>query len=356
MIKSILLALSLLITPATAGNYFTQSMLSSVSPAGLQVVQPTTCPKNNTITNSTYKYFVLSGCHPSNLTTMASYTWTGGYVMADLLEMRDPYTHAHNPNSAVPPVTVSGQECFVVPTTIPNAMAVSQSMWAYTLGAPTSNSDGMGYQDLAGSLPVYTWAYFNANAASMCSAGSGVLAGKLIAQDIVVEPETRVVDVAVPTGCVMPDYEPHDGRTDAQTTTEVTAEAGIAVYYGGCFELYTNPLNGSDATYDGWDSTSAAAAMADSNVSRFFVLLGDTGASVSASWATQTAMLGSSDCSRIGVTVDMGKITLADAYTINGLLQTCGSGVVFWLDGQTAGGEDTPFNENEAAILGLPTP
>ena len=325
--------------PQTTPYYFSQSMLSQITPANLVIVRQAPCPTSNSEDNTAYAYFPITACQDQDMVSAAASTWTGGDVMHFLWENRYDglLSRPPGPTPYPPAYKSNGDRCFIHYTSFVLAEGATNAEIAYSAGAPAHNAAGMGYLDLseAAGFPdsaVYAHDTFAADVNTLCSGTVTDYTGTLsdVATNIVILPQGRLADVkTTPNTGFLIDYEAQDGR--GNSVGHVAQEAAIAHYYGYPLSIYTNPLDGGTTDDNNFTSTTVPLIMANPNIKYFSVLVvpQTTSGSADASLTNQlTVMNGgtlpstnASFLSKVMLTFQIGtganSSSLADAATMH---------------------------------------
>ena len=369
----------------TPVNYFTQHMLSEVSPTHLVVVrQGYACPTSNTVDNSTYPNFPLTVCQSQDMVAQAQSTWTNGSFMHFIWEDRaDGYRQVPpNPSAYPPSIKSNGSRCYLHYSTYLKAEGAMDAEIAYSAGAPAHNTAKMGYLDFseAAGFPdssVYSHADFNTQVNALCNGTVTDYQHTVysVASDIVVLPQGRMTDVkTTPNMGFLIDYEAQDGRTNS--VSHVADEANIAHYYGYSLSIYTNPLDGATSIDNDFTSQTVPQILANPYIKYFTVLLvpQTTSGSMDASLSKQLSIMNGGALpstsapflTKVMVTYQIGTgsyaTTLSEAQTIHSdllkwnipAINIFPKGAVF--SGPGCDGPNAMQIQNLAAVLGLPSP
>jgi hypothetical protein len=252
----------------------------------------------------------------------------------------------------------------------------------FTLGYPAHVSNPtyltMGYLDAANAagIPdsdVYTWqyAYTNRNTVFSNYYQSKSLSEKTYScSDKVILPDSRLYDAKTPGGVIL-DAEAQDGRTPAQLLSQLQNLANLCAnnpYRPAEFLVWGNPFNGGGAKNTGFDITNLyllhqtpnlilSPVAWQSNIEKdltkslknqFDLLKGPNGDQpINYRKLVMTCSMSTKD----GKYFSPAEITTIKSYLALGML-----GISCWLDYAQAGGPlSTPYNQELANILGLPT-
>lgn len=357
---------ALIASPASALNCYSQSDLSRVTPAGLRVIQPALPPASDSAASLYFPAtdFVATNLQPAQTSTLSTATMSAR-LWVDRSD-DGPITAKPNPPDG-PRVSVNDGvhgsfPCFA---DYPNSTwrdAVIQSKAAYVGGRFTHHS-GKGWLDYteAASIAdanVLEWPAFVTDAPSICPTFYTDSTGSFYEESgYVLDPAAKLSTMPMAPGCVELDWEPHDGRPDSETKSLIAAiYQNIHTGLGYCLRVYTNPLNGPLAPYNGIDGSDVdyIAAHVDQLGIYPFPKTGDT---YLGSFNEQMAMFTSPPCAKFNLQVDMA-MSVSDITALRAAAfddTTCPlGGVELFYDGQAPGGDcSTDYNTKLAIILGM---
>lgn len=351
---------------AHAQNCYSQADLTRVTPSGLRVIQQALPPASDTAASA---YLPATEFVATNLQSAQTSTLSTALMSAKIWANRSdtgvPNAKPNPPDG--PRIMVNDGvhgffPCFVaLDATATDAATQSKSSYSAGRFPHHSGKGWLDYTEAAG-IPdanVLEWPDFVSAAPTICTGFFTNISGSFYYETgYVIEPAAKLSTVpTMPQGCIEDDWEVQDGHTDAQTKAVIAAEyQNIHTGLGRCLRIYTNPLNGPFATYNGIDGTDVdyLAAHVDQLGIYPFPKSGDT---YLGSFNEQMAMFTSPPCAKFNLQVDMA-MSVSDITALRAAAfddTTCPlGGVELFYDGQAPGGDcSTDYNQKLAIILGM---
>lgn len=339
-----------------SSNYFTRAMTPLISPPGFISIMQTNCPKSDTEGNDVYVAFPLTICQTQDMNFMVNVT-TETQTAVDHFIWANRWTETGSHNSK--PNGVFGQTCRLRYSSKAAADAATEAEASYSAGYGAHDVTGNGFLDLteAAGIPdanVLAYDDFVANLQSLCTTTFHGFATAPI--DTVVLPQEKLADVpTAPRHGITIDWEVQDGHAAAETTAIFATLASIVHGRGLLLTLYTNPLDGAVARYNGVTVTSTDSLLA--SVDYFDLLLSSRNPNVPNSLTNQVAKFANPIYGKLQIVWDMQN-SVADSATIRSAITVVHNfaGVNFWRDRASLGGWcNRPVNQQIGNLLGLTT-
>lgn len=358
----------LVANPAFGQVCYTQSDIARVVPYGWRVEQSTTPPASDNL--GSYKYYPLNATDTQTLDSAQSSSWSGGVVYHRIWVNRwsGGYPNTKPNNIVGPTITVNdgvhgSAPCFLAYSSPSFADAATESEVSYTIGRWTTHNNRNGWMDYplnAGmsASNVYEYSAFASVAQSLCTNWDAAH-GVYYVTDVVVEPSSKLSTLPLGMqGGVELDWETQSGEPTTETNA-VIYEIGQNIHGKNAnykLKLYTNPLDGSSAPYNGITSANVDYILAHVDVFGILVWPANPAhKTVQQTLDDQMAMFTSPNTSKLNLIADMA-MSLSDAQTLHTSItsQYSFGGIEFWYDGQSAGGVcSTGYNQTVAALLGI---
>jgi hypothetical protein len=331
-------------------------MISQISPQGFISVMQTNCPKSDTERNDLYNAFPLTICQTQDMNFMVNAT-TETLTAVDHFIWANRWTEAGSHNSK--PNGVFGQTCRLRFSSKAAADAATEAEASYSAGYGAHDVSGNGYLDLteAAGIPdanVLAYNDFAANIASLCTTIFNRFATAPI--DTVVLPQEKLADVpTAPKHGITIDWEVQDGHAASETAATFATLVSIVHGRSLLLTLYSNPLDGAVARYNGVTASNTDTLLA--MVDYFDLLLSSRNSNVPNSLANQISLFAYPVYAKFQIVWDL-KNSIADSATIRTAVAVTHNfaGVNFWRNGMSLGGQcNLTVNQQIGNLLGLTT-
>jgi hypothetical protein len=338
-------------------------------------------PKDNTIDQTTFKFFPATMFEGSNPRSNANSTYLNGggvgYFSWAYRSNGVDATRVVTPNPVTPIqyYTTGGKnyQCLVPMSSIAKADAATQARIAWAIGYPAHDVSGFGYLDLTeaqGIADAHVLFYDSVDGTpnladqiqTLCTDITTYPGYAALPNDYVVLPYGQLSTLSTTPKDVMVDWEVQEGHTCAQTTAQMTKLASIVHSKSMNFVVYTNPLDAGTSPYNGWCLNGAAGANLDTVqalVDYFGIMLldGNKIGTVQQELAYAVAGFSSINYAKTMLIPLINKITVSDATYLRSQIVANSIGRVdIFLNGAIPGGQcSRPTNEKIGTLIGIAT-